>query len=450
MHDSTARRRMPSRAILLLLAPLLALPLLAGSATAQCVAPVTFEWIDVPGNPLNPNPPDPSAINPDTLQPIGSVGTPFRISKREVTNAQYLTFLNAQALPADPNALYNRFMSRKAQGINFNPECSGCPRYEYLNARYTVIADRAVGNVSYYDALRFANWVNNGCPATPSINANGVNVATDRGAYRINASSVAANAVAREPGALIFLPNEDEWYKAAYYDVATQSYFQYATSSDDVPDCIAVDPVGTNSAGCNRAYNATFAGLPSAVTPPPTGSFPNTISPYGVFDMAGSIQEWLETPRYTYFRVLRGGGYLSFPDQVGSNTVSPFLPQSEFNDVGFRLAARALGSLPGGAPTDQDGDGILDATDNCTLTPNPTQLDSNGDGFGNRCDADYDDDGRVGSSDFTRFATAFLSEIGESTYDPAVDCDGDGQVGGPDFTCFATGFRAGEPGPAAP
>ena len=42
---------------------------------------------------------------------------------------------------------------------------------------------------------------------------------------------------------------------------------------------------------------------------------------------------------------------------------------------------------PSGAPTDSDGDGIPDATDNCPLVPNPDQRDADGDGIGDACDS---------------------------------------------------------------
>ena len=174
MHDSTTRRR--TRSLLIpVLAALFAGLLSGSSAYAQCTAPVEFDWITIPAL-GGANPGDSSELNPDTGQPIGSVGETYRIATREVTNAQYLAFLNAQAIPTDPNGLYSPFMSRKAQGIRLNIDCtSGCPRYEYTNNRYSVIADRPVGNVSYYSALRFANWVHNGCPTSPTLNANNVN-----------------------------------------------------------------------------------------------------------------------------------------------------------------------------------------------------------------------------------------------------------------------------------
>lgn len=50
-------------------------------------------------------------------------------------------------------------------------------------------------------------------------------------------------------------------------------------------------------------------------------------------------------------------------------------------------------------PSDRDGDGVLDAADNCPDAPNPHQADFDGDGLGDVCDADVDGDGVANDDD---------------------------------------------------
>lgn len=83
---------------------------------------------------------------------------------------------------------------------------------------------------------------------------------------------------------------------------------------------------------------------------------------------------------------------------------------------------------------DADGDGIPNACDNCRLTPNPAQVDSNADGTGNRCDSDLDGDQVVGLADFNIFRSCYGGN------DADCDFDDDGGVGPTDFAVFGTFF----------
>ena len=96
---------------------------------------------------------------------------------------------------------------------------------------------------------------------------------------------------------------------------------------------------------------------------------------------------------------------------------------------------------------DNDGDGVDNLSDSCRETVNPLQLDSNGDGYGDRCDADYDDSGSVGASDLTSFKQVFGLGFGQAGFDPQYDHDGNGAVGAADLLTLKIRFGS-PPGPS--
>ncbi|MCH8132566.1 MAG: thrombospondin type 3 repeat-containing protein [Myxococcales bacterium] len=84
---------------------------------------------------------------------------------------------------------------------------------------------------------------------------------------------------------------------------------------------------------------------------------------------------------------------------------------------------------------DDDGDGVFNSEDNCTVVANSGQLDSDADGYGNACDADFNNDGVVGIPDFALLSAQFGSTTGGS-----ADFTGDGIVGAPDFIVLSSEF----------
>ena len=126
--------------------------------------------------------------------------------------------------------------------------------------------------ISFFDALRFTNWMNNG-------QGNGD---TETGAYTLRGgTTVPSNgaSVTRNAGATIFLASEEEWYKAAYYNASTASYFDYPANSDSPRSC---------SAPTNLANHAN-CGYSQFRIPQPVGSYAGSASPYGTYDQGGNL-----------------------------------------------------------------------------------------------------------------------------------------------------------------
>ncbi len=92
--------------------------------------------------------------------------------------------------------------------------------------------------------------------------------------------------------------------------------------------------------------------------------------------------------------------------------------------------------------TDTDSDGITDDADNCVSVSNASQLDADGDGFGNACDPDLDNNGVVNFLDVSAFAQAFGSSNGGD-----ADFNGDGNVNFLDYV-IVPDYILGPPGPS--
>ena len=91
---------------------------------------------------------------------------------------------------------------------------------------------------------------------------------------------------------------------------------------------------------------------------------------------------------------------------------------------------------------DADFDGVLNQDDNCVFAANADQRDTDADGFGNACDADFNNNDVVDPGDFTLLKNRF----GQTGY-PDQDLNGNGVVDPGDFTVLKAGFGK-PPGPS--
>jgi Dockerin type I domain len=82
---------------------------------------------------------------------------------------------------------------------------------------------------------------------------------------------------------------------------------------------------------------------------------------------------------------------------------------------------------------DSDGDGVVDALDNCITDPNADQLDADGDGYGNACDADLNNSGLVTTADFGILRSVLGQSTSASPTAAAADLNGSGTVTTADF-----------------
>ena len=268
---------------------------------------------------------------------FGAVAYDYRIGTTEVTNAQYAEFLNSKAA-SDPLGLYNPNMGSNARGGITRSGSNG----SYTYAPKTNMADKPVNYVSWYDSIRFANWLNNGQGTGD----------TETGAYTLLGGTPAPSnglSITRNAGATWFLPSEDEWYKAAYHQPAAQGgdtddYWLYPTGSNTAPTVATANSVGDiSNPGANVANYLSGANWNSqngnVTTVGSAGVSSNSF--YGTADQGGNLWEYNEAVINGSFRGLRGGAYNigSGASDLQSSARNLSGPTVEGVNRGFRVAA---------------------------------------------------------------------------------------------------------------
>jgi formylglycine-generating enzyme len=335
-----------------------------------------------------------TAVMNDGTSGYGRVDYKYRISKYEVTAGQYCEFLNKVA-GVDTYGLYFTAMWSDAYGCKierFSGNGTTSNPYEYRVA--SDHANRPVNRVSFADACRFANWLQNGQPTGAQDTST-----TEDGVYAMNGAMDNAAAVTRKPGWRWAITSENEWYKAAYYDpnkTGGAGYWLYPTRSNTAPGQDMSDVSGNNANYVTPPYaypidNGHYTTV--------AGEFQNSPSAYGTFDQGGNVMEWNESLN-SGGRYMRGGAFSTpgSPLQAGNRYYYNVFPIGNYMDHGFRVV-----QVP-----------VL---------------------------GDVNDDGHVDMVDLLYLVDAFGSTTGAANYNPACDFNHDGSVDVVDLLYLADNFE---------
>ena len=190
-------------------------------------------------------------------------------------------------------------------------------------------ANKPATGISWYEAARFVNYLNNAIGYPP--------------AYKFDASGnfqlwtsqdlgyVATNPF-RNAQAKYFLPNLDEWYKAAYGGFWNGGWYNYTHGSDSPPTAVA--------SSVDLGGRAVIVGQ----TGPADVTSAASINYYGTIGMGGNVSEWTEAAydlvnnTTDEAREIRGGSWDRNSNHLNCAFRSSYEPSWEISTHGFRVA----------------------------------------------------------------------------------------------------------------
>jgi formylglycine-generating enzyme required for sulfatase activity len=210
---------------------------------------------------------------------------------------------------------------------------TGSPSTAYNSDPYFTGESVPTNNVSWYEAAQFVNYLNTSTGHQVAYKFTGTQGTSGYalGVWQSGEAGYSASNPYRNSNAYYFLPTENEWVKAAYWNGTNLQ--TYATIGDTTP----------TQAGWNY-YKKGYATNPYGPWAATSGSQELN----GTHNMMGNVWEWMESPYCTgdylsgSYRGLRGGSYSSdFADYLASyyrNIYNPSL-DNVFVGIGFRVAS---------------------------------------------------------------------------------------------------------------
>ena len=195
--------------------------------------------------------------------------------------------------------------------------------------------NQPAADITWYEAAAFVNFLNTNSGKTAAYALTFSNSQWNMALWSSEQAWTAGGTnLYRNKDAFYFLPSENEWYKAAYYNPAGSNYFVYPTSNtSSVPGAVAS---GT-SAG--TAVYARAASVPATV------DSAGGLSPYGTMGQGGNVWEWNESAfagsnsSSSENRGIRGGSWFNSETALRSVYRGFKDPSFEINYYGFRVAS---------------------------------------------------------------------------------------------------------------
>jgi sulfatase modifying factor 1 len=263
---------------------------------------------------------------------------------------------HADAFGAGTNTFALDFVNIGNAGNAADTTGYGAVPYEYRIGKYEISQDaiekatasgmanvtagawsgnQPAANISWFEVAAFVNWLNTSTGKTAAYD-----LSWDGSAWSMNlwsseqAWTAGGENLYRNKDAYYFLPSDNEWYKAAYYNPAASNYFLYPTASSVVPIAVA----GGTTAG--TAVYGSATDIPAIV------DSAGGLSPNGTMGQGGNVREWEETAfdgtnsSSDEIRAFRGGGWFSREGILRSSASrNANAPTDELDSIGFRVAS---------------------------------------------------------------------------------------------------------------
>ncbi len=245
----------------------------------------TIDFVNISGDASSANGTNISQYSPgeDYYRTFTDPDNDYRMGTYEVTNDQW-----------------DKFVSSVGGTV------TGYPSYAYDQSPRSGHANAPTHWASWYEAAQFANWLNTSTGHQGAYKFTGTQgtYAYVLGVWESGDAGYNVGNPYRNSNAYYFLPTEDEWVKAAYWNGT--SLQTYATPDDTLP----VEDVEAN-------YHYDPVGESWDV-----GSGSEELN--GTFDMMGNILEWMEGPYNSggyspgSYRGTRGGSYYFYENLSSS------------------------------------------------------------------------------------------------------------------------------------